>query len=269
MRLPEPALLLLAFIVYVAIFVPLEALLPHQRRKLLRPGWRTDLLHFFLNGLLRKFALAVLIVPIIYALGFLIHPPLQAWVTSQPWWAQFIAALLIQEFGGYWGHRLSHRVPFLWRFHAVHHASEHMDWLAATHLHPFDQAFIRTFGFIPLYLLGFSKETFGIFIVLESINAVFIHANTRLRFGWLEHIIATPAFHHWHHTNDGPEFYDKNFAGLLPFVDRIFGTLYLPKDKLPQTYGIPQKMPATYFGQLLSPFRRRRERDGEATEVPK
>ena len=64
----------------------------------------------------------------------------------------------------------------------------------------------------------------------------------RWRFGWLEHVISTPAFHHWHHTGDGREFHDKNYSGFLPFVDWMFGTLYLPKDKMPAQYGIGEAM---------------------------
>ena len=105
MKLPEPGRLLIAFIVYAAIFIPLEGLVPHRKRKLLRCGFGTDLLHSFVNGLLRKAILAVVVVPTIYCLGFLIHPRLQAWVVAQPWWLQLIEALIVQEIGGYWGHR--------------------------------------------------------------------------------------------------------------------------------------------------------------------
>lgn len=253
----DPRAWLLAFVVYFCIFTPLESLVPHRRLRRFREGFLTDLCHFFLNGVLRRVCLAVLIVPVIYVLGFLVYPPLQTWVQSQPWWLQFAAAVLIQEVGAYWGHRLTHTVPFLWRFHAVHHSSEQMDWLAAARAHPFDQAFIRTCGFIPLYLLGFSKETFGLFIVIEGILAIFIHANVRIRFGLLERLIATPAFHHWHHTNDDPSLYDKNFAGLLPAIDWLFGTYYLP-DRLPERYGVSEALPSSYLGQLAFPFRRRR-----------
>jgi len=258
MDLINPTTLALAFVVCFCIFVPLESLLPHSSKKTFREGFGVDALHFFLNGLLRKLALAVLLLPVIYLLSYLIYPPLQDWVRARPTWLQFLAAVVIQQMGSYWGHRLAHTVPFLWRFHAIHHSSEQMDWLAAARTHPFDQAFIRSLGIIPLYLLGFSKETFGAFIVLETLWAIFLHSNVRLRFGKLEQLIATPAFHHWHHTNDDPNLYDKNFAGLLPAIDWLFGTIYLP-DRLPERYGISQPMPASYVGQMLHPFRRRPE----------
>jgi sterol desaturase/sphingolipid hydroxylase (fatty acid hydroxylase superfamily) len=82
----------------------------------------------------------------------------------------------------------------------------------------------------------------------------FIHANVRWRFGLLEWIVSTPAFHHWHHTNDGPEYIDKNYAPMLPWVDMIFGTFFLPRDRQPEKYGIDKPISPILFGQLMDPF---------------
>jgi len=82
----------------------------------------------------------------------------------------------------------------------------------------------------------------------------FIHANVNWRFGPLEWLVSTPAFHHWHHTNDGPAYINKNYAPMLPWVDKMFGTLYLPKDKQPARYGIDQPISPVLFGQLVEPF---------------
>jgi sterol desaturase/sphingolipid hydroxylase (fatty acid hydroxylase superfamily) len=83
----------------------------------------------------------------------------------------------------------------------------------------------------------------------------------RWRYGWLEWLIATPPFHHWHHTNDGRQYINKNFAGLFPWVDKLFGTHFLPEDRLPETYGIDQPMAKTYLGQLAQPFQGSRRRE--------
>jgi sterol desaturase/sphingolipid hydroxylase (fatty acid hydroxylase superfamily) len=91
-------------------------------------------------------------------------------------------------------------------------------------------------------------------LVLGTVWGFFIHANVRWRFGPLEWLIATPAFHHWHHTNDGPAYVNKNYAPLLPWVDRLFGTLYLPKETQPARYGIDEAVPNHFLGQLVRPF---------------
>ena len=145
---------------------------------------------------------------------------------------QFLEALIILELVGYWSHRLMHTVPSLWRLHRVHHSSERMDWLAAAHLHPFDASFGRVLAVIPLAFLGFSRATFGGALVLLQLHAIFQHANLRVRFGPLSKVISSPQVHHWHHTNDlGAR--DRNFAGLFPWIDALFGTLHLPDRQWP------------------------------------
>jgi sterol desaturase/sphingolipid hydroxylase (fatty acid hydroxylase superfamily) len=80
----------------------------------------------------------------------------------------------------------------------------------------------------------------------------FIHANVRWRFGPLEWLIATPAFHLWHHTLSEPR--DRNFASMLPVWDWMFGTHHLPKGQWPETFGIEEAIPGSVAGQLLYPF---------------
>lgn len=248
--------LAIAFIVLIAIFVPLERLFPITRREFWRNGALADTVHFFISGILRKLLTLFALVVLTYWLGFLVYPPLQHMLAARPTWLQFLLAVAVEDFGAYWGHRWAHTVPALWRFHAVHHSSEHLDWLAASRVHPIDQTFIRVCGILPVYLLGFTKETFGFLIALEGLLAIFIHANVRWRFGWLEWLVATPAFHHWHHANEGPETANKNLAGLLPLTDWVFGTLHLP-DRMPRKYGINESMPAGYVAQLAEPLRSR------------
>jgi sterol desaturase/sphingolipid hydroxylase (fatty acid hydroxylase superfamily) len=252
----NPARMALGLVVVLAIFVPLEALFPLVRRPFWRrPGVGTDLLHFFVTTGLRRLLTLIAAYVLITLLGFLVHPPLQRLMLAPPWWVQCAVALVVFEVGAYWGHRWSHTVPFLWRFHAVHHSSEHLDWLAASRLHPVDQTFIRMCGILPVYLLGFTKAHFAFLMGFEALLALFIHANVRLRFGWLEWLVATPIYHHWHHANEGRATTNRNFGGLFPWVDALFGTLLLPR-RFPRRYGIDEPMPPGYLGQLAQPFRR-------------
>ena len=263
MKFIDPAGLAIAFVVCLAIFAPLESWIPHQTgRKFFRRGWFTDFTHFFLGDLLKKAAVFAFALPVVMLLGVLVNHELQARILRQPWWLQLIEAQVIADVGGYWGHRLAHTIPLFWRFHALHHSSEQLDWLAVARVHPIDQGFTRIFAFVPLYLLGFSKATFGFLLVLETFHAIFIHANVRVRFGWMEKVISTPAFHHWHHTNDGPEVINKNYAGLFPWVDRLFRTHHLSKDRMPAKYGIDEPTPPGYLEQIAAPFQRK---GGEST----
>lgn len=101
-------------------------------------------------------------------------------IADQPGALQFGEAFMIAALAGYGAHRMAHRVPLLWRFHKVHHAITEMDWLAAGHLHPVDQAIQRTCVVAALFALGFSKATFGTYLVVAAFQAIFIHANMRL-----------------------------------------------------------------------------------------
>jgi sterol desaturase/sphingolipid hydroxylase (fatty acid hydroxylase superfamily) len=253
--------LLTGLLVLFVIFVPLEKLFAIRPQKVFRNGWVTDTAHFLVNEGLRKILLFLTLLMVTQGLSFLVHPGLQGWIKTWPFWVQCVTAIVINDVGSYWGHRWSHSIPFLWKFHAVHHSSEQMDWLAAARVHPIDQTFTRTCGVIPVYLLGFQKEHFAVLLLFSGFLAIFIHANVRWRYGWLEWLIATPPFHHWHHTNDGRQYINKNFAGLFPWVDKLFGTHFLPKDRLPEHYGIDQPIAKTYLGQLAQPFQGRRRRE--------
>jgi sterol desaturase/sphingolipid hydroxylase (fatty acid hydroxylase superfamily) len=228
------------------------ARLPDQ--KILRPGFRTDVLHLVLSHSLVQLGLVVAVGLLFGILGGLVHPGFQAAVAAQPAWLQFVEALLVTDLCAYGMHRAAHRVPLLWRFHRVHHSSEHLDWLASARVHPVDIVLVRSAQIAPLFLLGFSRETFGAYAAFISIWAFVLHANVRWRFGPLKWLIATPEFHHWHHAKD-VEARDKNFAGQLPLLDVVFGTLHLPERRWPAAYGVEEKVPEGWAAQLAHPFR--------------
>lgn len=238
-----------------AIFVPLERRFAlHPGRKLLRAGWKTDTLHFVLSHGLSEL---ISVIPIGLAIALtdpLVSPRLEELIAAQPRALQLLEAVFIVELTGYWSHRAMHAVPFLWRIHSVHHSSRELDWLAAVRVHPMDQVLGRTLGFVALRLLGFGPAMTGGALVIVVLWAIFLHANVRFRFPRLERFLATPAFHHWHHANDA-EARHCNFAGLFPFVDRLFGTLHLPKDEWPQSYGTDDVVPDGYLEQLRYPVR--------------
>jgi lathosterol oxidase len=183
-----------------------------------------------------------------------VHPAVQNAVAAQPLVVQFVEILIVADLSEYAIHRLFHAVPWLWRFHAVHHSSDVMDWLAGSRMHLVDVVVTRALAFVPLYVLGFSPVPVYAYLVFVSFHAVFIHANVRFRFGRLAHVIATPQFHHWHHAAE-PAAVDKNFAVHLPVIDRLLGTYHMPPGRWPATYGIAgNPVPGDYLRQLLYPF---------------
>jgi len=255
------------------IFLPLERLFPLHKEAIFRRDFLTDLSYFFLSGLLPKLLLSVPIVIVVSILHDLIPSWIHSQIASLPIAIRFILAMIVAELGTYWAHRWMHEVPFLWRFHAIHHSPEHIDWLVNTRVHPFDLAFTRLCGFILMVLFGLAQPMAGsadwvapLVVVLGTLWGFFIHSNLRWRFGWLEWFISTPAFHHWHHTKDSPEVINKNYSAMFPWIDRLFGTYYLPEQQWPKHYGINETMPKNILVQLFTPlgFYQKKSRQNKA-----
>ena len=242
----------------VAVFVPLEWLGGLHGTKLWRKQVGVDLCWYFINSLapaaVLSFPLALLssIVQHLNPGGF--YSAVAAW----PFWLKLCLVLIVSDVGAYWGHRAMHSHRFLWRFHALHHSAEEMDWLVNTRAHPFDTVFVRFAGLVPIYLLGLAQTNsaqidpvVALLTIFGTVWTFFIHADFRVRLGFLEKVISTPAFHHWHHTKD--EYRDHNFSFLFPVIDRVFGTSWLPQH-WPTTYGINAKMPETVAEQFFQPL---------------
>ena len=246
---------LLNLLILATLFVPVEQLFARRpEQKIFRPGWTTDLAHFAVSHLAVQTTVLLTLVPAAVFFRWAVSPVLQAWVAGQPALLQFVEILAIADLTQYAIHRLFHRVPFLWRFHAIHHSSRSLDWLAGSRLHLVDIVVTRAVGFVPVYVLGFATAPTYAYLVFVSFQAVLIHANVRFRFGPLAWILATPRFHHWHHSAE-PVAVDKNFAVHLPVIDRLFGTYYLPPEAWPAEYGIAgDPVPEAYLGQVVFPF---------------
>jgi len=247
-------------VLLLAVFVPLERIFANHSQKVFRRSFGTDLCYYFLNGILPKLLLIVPLTVLSAGLHRLVPLTFYSSVAAMPLWLRLAAALVLNEIGGYWGHRWSHEIPFLWRFHVIHHSAEELDWLVTAKAHPVDMFFTHFCAMVPLYVAGLAQPMGNrvdfvpmAVTFLSMYWAYFIHANVHWRFGWLEWLISTPAFHHWHHTNDGPEVINKNYAAMFPLADKCFGTLYLPRE-WPAKYGSDTPIASSLPGQLLDPL---------------
>ena len=243
-----------ALLIAALVFIPFERLAAaHPQQPIFRRGWAVDAVTGLVNG-------AVLYGALMIALGAIdagaaaAVPQIRHWIEARPIWAQAVFALVVGDLGVYASHRLAHSIPWLWRFHAVHHSAEEMDWLVAFSFHPIDLLILRIASLGPLVALDVAPGAMAIFVAVSGWQACMVHANVRMPYGPLRWLVVSPEFHHWHHSAER-EAYDKNFASLIASWDVLFGTLHLPGGQ-PQRYGIEDHVPRSWPKRMIHPFRR-------------
>lgn len=135
----------LNLLLLAVIFIPLERAFPQRPESTtFRPGWVTDGMYLTINHLAVQALTFLTLLPATSLAGVWQPAWLQAHVTGQPAWIQFIEIVVVADLVQYWIHRAYHAVPALWRIHAVHHSSETMDWLAGPRLHLIETVSMRS-----------------------------------------------------------------------------------------------------------------------------
>lgn len=247
-----------SFVWLAAMFVPLEMAFKARKDQGVwrRPGWWTDLCFFVGQYVLFVALLAVVIRWLVAPLGEWswlgeMHQAFGSW----PWPLQVGVVLLTGDVVAYWGHRLQHRVEWLWRFHAVHHSATHVDWLAAHREHPLDGLYTQFMVNAPAILFGFAVSEVMALVVFRGVWAILIHANIRLEMGVLGYLFGSPHFHHWHHARGRDV---GNYANLAPWLDVVFGTHHAPRGVEPEEMGLDgedeERLRGGYLSLLVKPF---------------
>jgi lathosterol oxidase len=246
---------LLNLLVLALIFVPLERLFPRlEQQGVFRYGWTTDGMYFLVSHVAVQLLTFLTMLPASMVAARLVDGGLRAAVAAQPVWLQVLEIMLLADLAQYWAHRAAHRISLLWPFHAVHHSSLALDWLAGSRLHLVDVIVTRSLVLVPVFLPGFSQTALYLWMVIIAFQAILGHVNMRFHLSWIEPFVVTPRFHHWHHAVTP---IDKNFAIHFPWLDRLFGTYHMPGDAWPDELGLPKHpVPEGFLAQLVYPFRR-------------
>ncbi len=204
----------------------LERLDPYMKSKTDKTRLGADVLTVIFNAaIVAKIGGAIVTVGFIWLADHYFN-----WISWGPLWLQVILALLIVEFTRYWVHRLQHEVDFLWKWHAIHHSVPKTYSLNGLYAHPVDFLLRNVVTLLIPTMLGFSGDAIFVSTVILTVTGFFTHANLPLQYGWLEYIAASPRLHRWHHSTLLHESNANYGVGFILF-DRIFGTLYDPKDK--------------------------------------
>lgn len=233
--------------------------LPHREVTGPRNRW-LDLCYWFFTPLVTKtITLSVLASLLAWVFGQSLEElesfRRENWSARLPLWLQVGLVLLLGDFMHYWVHRLFHEWDCLWPIHAIHHSPTELDWFSSMRMHPLNDLVTRLAQSLPLYLLGFSLEAILLSVPIVSLVVIVSHTNVPWTYGPLRWVIVSPVYHQWHHSSES-EALDKNFAGMFPIWDVLFGTSYLPRGRLARRFGCKSDQPPEHLpGQLAHPFR--------------
>jgi len=250
---------LLDLFLMALIYVPLERLWPQDPNQgTFRHQWTLDVVYFMSTHFPIQILSFLVLFPATEASKMLAVPSLALAIGKMPWLLQFLAAIVVADLAEWSIHWALHKVPFLWRFHSIHHSSKALDWIAGSRSHFVDDTLVRGFILVPL-MLGFSQNIIVAYLVFVTLHATWTHCNFRPNAKWLEPFLVMPRYHHWHHSSQ-KEALDKNFAIHFPWIDRLFGTYYFPGE-WPAAYGLDtEEIPRGFIRQTYEPFLKRNAR---------
>ena len=258
----------IVFVLAAVIFIVLDT----QQQMKCNPGqkWyenkdlKLDILYLVINTFLKKYMM-IFVAIIIWSILLPIFDPKSMSIYVQrsmgplgkfPFYQQVIIYLIVSDFSMYWLHRLFHHQK-LWRYHAVHHSEKQVDWTTAYRFHPVNIMLSPVLTDVVMLNLGITPEVMFFLRPFDAAYSFFVHANLSWTLGYIKYIMATPVFHRWHHASN-IEAMSKNFAPTFAFWDVLFGTFYMPENKLPEEYGINDaNYPQDLIHQLIYPFKRR------------
>jgi sterol desaturase/sphingolipid hydroxylase (fatty acid hydroxylase superfamily) len=177
-----------------------------------------------------------------------------------------VVLALADDFGYYIFHLASHRIPFLWSFHKVHHSAETLTVLANVRVHPIEYAVIGpckavtvSLVFAPALYLGTGQATTIGILGMNLMAAFFCVTGTQLHhshiwISWgrvLEHVFISPAQHQIHHST-APRHWNRNMGGNFALWDWMFGTLYVPNGREQLTFGLGEGVKQPYNNGLAA-----------------
>lgn len=248
-------LLLLVLLAAIAAMLGIERLIPYQ------PDWNhdqgdtpRDLMHGIVNTAFNH--LGVLLLPLLAGLALFEG----AWPSQWPFWLQVVMAVLMVDLGISAAHHASHRWPWLWRFHAVHHSIRRLYGFNGLMKHPVHQGIETVAGVLPLLLLGIPQTVATAVVFCVAVQLLLQHSNADYRTGPLKFLFANAEVHRFHHSNRPGEG-DVNFGLFTTLWDHLAGTFHYRAGEAPQhsaEVGLADRIdfPVSYLPQMIEPFRR-------------
>lgn len=237
------------------VFLVLGYRWPRVRRPFFRTGLAADVLHAVVNGPVLDGPIAWLLTVVTRALEASVSESHLYLMAAQPWWQQLLAFLIAGDLVKWSIHYAHHHVPMLWELHRLHHSTSELDALSAVRSHPLEVMLNKVpFLVTVVVVLGIDLRIILGYTLADTIQGLWVHSNTHLRTRWLNYVLATQEFHHWHHST-APAARNKNFGGFLSIWDWVFGTAYCPRSDDVARFGLDEtEPPARYSDHVLLRF---------------
>ncbi|WP_444997696.1 sterol desaturase family protein [Aliikangiella sp. IMCC44359] len=236
-------------IIYLAIC---ERFIPYKKEW--HPNakeWRRDGIYLFMTMMGGASSVAA-----IFYIASLV-PPLDA---NIPLWLEIVLTLLLTSLGTYVFHRASHELPWLWRFHGIHHATHKVNVGNNALNHIFDVFGRRLLAQLPMALIGISPPALFVVSVFNIAQGYFSHANVDVKLGWLNYWVGSPEQHRLHHSVDITE--AGHYSVDITIWDRLFNSYFWQPGRKPIEIGVrkPNTFPLSndIFKNLIHPFRKKK-----------
>ncbi|MEH6657224.1 sterol desaturase family protein [Leeuwenhoekiella marinoflava] len=243
-----------------------EIVIPwRQKQPIFRKGFWLDafymIFNFFLFSLIGYNALSNLGVELfndflrLFGISNLVALEIQ----NFPVWAQLLVMFIIADFIQWNVHRMLHRIPWLWKFHQVHHSVKQMGFAAQFRFHFVETLVYKSAQYIPLAMIGFGIEQFFVVHMFSVLIGHLNHANLDWSYGPFGYLFNNPRMHIWHHAKELPpeHKYGMNFGLSLSIWDYLFGTAYIPQSGKNIEIGFDgdESFPEDFTGQITYPFK--------------
>ncbi len=183
-------------------------------------------------------------------------------ISHWPVWTQFILYFVIADFIQWNVHRMLHRVPWMWKFHKLHHSVKQMGFAAHMRFHFMETIFYKTAQYLPLAMIGVGIQEFFVIHMFAVFIGHLNHANVGWSYGPLGYIFNNPRMHIWHHAKHLPEGrkYGVNYGISLSIWDYLFRTNYIPKSGRDIELGFDgdENYPDDFLHQVAQPFKEKK-----------
>lgn len=259
------------FLIAISLLIwILEIVMPWRKKQsIFRRDFWLDTFYMFFNFFLFRVVLFAAMVNVTYALfkSFLELFGYQGGslfdLGGLHWGVQLVIYFFLADLVQWGVHVLLHRVPFMWKYHKVHHSVKEMGYAAHLRYHFLENATYQPAKYVVLALLFNFDLKYAFYIhyfavIIGHLN----HANVGWDYGPLKYIFNNPKMHIWHHVKELPKSHPNgvNFGITLSIWDYLFKTNYIPFDGRDIELGFPddENYPQGFFGQLIEPFRRKK-----------